>query len=205
MQIQGTMSDIEQWYKFTATAASHYIHVSFGTFGELTGLYFQIYDGSGNTVFGSKSFTMRDRHYEITSLTSGTEYYIKLWPYNYSNTGTYKIAYNTTILPPDYTTLTENVLADGNILTPNDEQWFKFTPTAGSSKEIYVDFNSGTLTNLSIKMYDSSSNPIGTDISLTTGGYSYSTVDVTSGNVYFIRVKSGNSISGTYKITFGNH
>jgi len=85
----------EQWFKFTATAATQYIHVSFGT---LADLYVQVYDSSYNTV-GSQTNLYSSTKSISRTLTSGQVYFIKVWPYG-SNSGTYKIAFNTSSTAP---------------------------------------------------------------------------------------------------------
>jgi len=85
-----------QWFKFTATASTQYIHVSFGT---LTYLYVQVYDSSGAAV-GSSTNLYGSTRYVSRTVTVGQEYYIRVWPYNSSYSGTYRIAFNTSTTPP---------------------------------------------------------------------------------------------------------
>jgi uncharacterized repeat protein (TIGR02543 family) len=88
----------EEWFKFTATAATQYIHVSFGT---LTYLYVQLYDSSGTTTVGNQTILYNGIvKYTSQSLTSGQVYYVKVTPYTSSYSGTYKIAFNTSSTAP---------------------------------------------------------------------------------------------------------
>jgi len=91
-----TTSGGDQWFKFTATASTQYIHAGFGT---LNYLYVQVYDSSGTTVGSQTSLSSSTRYTSLT-VTSGQEYYIRVWPYNSSGSGTYRIAFNTSTTPP---------------------------------------------------------------------------------------------------------
>jgi hypothetical protein len=96
-----TASNKEQWFKFTATANTQYIHVSFGTMNDMK---VQLRDSTGGalgneiSLYGSKT-----RHTSLM-VTSGQSYYIRVTPgsyhYSYSNSGTYRIAFNTSETPP---------------------------------------------------------------------------------------------------------
>jgi hypothetical protein len=88
----------EQWFQFTATAANQYIHIARGT---LTGVNIQLYNSAGNE-FGS-SYTIYEyssNQYINLSVTSGSVYYIAVWPYS-SRSGEYKIGFNTDSTPPN--------------------------------------------------------------------------------------------------------
>jgi hypothetical protein len=84
------------WYKFTATAETQYIHVASGT---LDLLYGQLHDSAGNEL-GSKHYYVRGG-YQSLMVISGSVYYIKMWPTYGSGSGTYKIAFNTSTTAPD--------------------------------------------------------------------------------------------------------
>jgi len=183
-----TSSDV-QWFKFTATASTQFIHASFGT---LTNLYVQVYDSSGATI-GSETYLYSSNSYVSQSVTVGQEYYIKVRSYS---SGTYQIAFNATVVPPGAIQLTANTWADGNLPTSSDVQWFKFTATAGTQ---YIHVSFGTLTYLYVQMYDSSGSTVGseTDLNVST---KYVSRSVTVGQEYYIRVRP--SGSGTYRIGF---
>jgi len=85
----------QQWFKFTATARTQYIHVSFSTFYSY--FYIQVYDSSGDVVVNQTSFSDSTRYVSMT-VTEGQEYYIRVNNYSYS--GTYRIAFNTSETPP---------------------------------------------------------------------------------------------------------
>jgi hypothetical protein len=106
---EGTWADGEiktnddvNWYKFTATDTSQYIHVSFGTMTGLFGLKIQLYDGNGAKVGNegnlSESAFDSDKKYANRTLNKDQVYYINV--FTNSNTGTYKIAFNTSTTPP---------------------------------------------------------------------------------------------------------
>jgi len=90
-----TSSIKEQWFKFTATSDTQYIHVLFGT---LTDLYIQLYDSNGSTL-GSSMNLYGSTTYKSLMVTSGQVYYIKVTGYS-SSTGTYKIGFNTSTAAP---------------------------------------------------------------------------------------------------------
>jgi len=188
-------SSAEQWFKFTATASTQYIHFNPDT---LTRLYVQLYDSSGETVAyfnlpsGSGSSS---KNYITRSVTGGQEYYIKA---SGSSSGSYQIGFTKTIYPPT-PTLTENVWADGNLPASSDEQWFMFTATASTQ---YIHFNPGTLTSLNVQLYNSSGDTVGSQTSLS--DYTkYITRSVTEGQEYYIKARPYNSTaSGTYRIGF---
>jgi hypothetical protein len=194
-----TSSDV-QWFKFTATADTQFIHVSLGT---LNDLYVQVYNSSGSTV-GSETrlYSNISNKYVSLSVTVGQVYYIRVRPYDSSKSGTYKIGFNTLPLSPGTTTtpLTENVWADGNLPASSDEQWFKFTATASTQ---YIHVSLGTLTNLYVQVYDSSGSTVGSGTNLNSSSSNkYISQSVTVGQEYYIRIRPNSSNSGTYKIGF---
>jgi hypothetical protein len=191
-----TSSDV-QWFKFTATASTQYIHASFNT---LTQMYVQLYDSSGATV-GSRQNLSGSKAYVSQSVTSGQEYYIKVLPYSTSYSGIYKIGFNTTFYSPGttITQLTENTWENGNLPTSSDVQWFKFNATASTQ---YIYAYPGTLNYLYVQLYDSSGATVGIRQNLS-GTTTYISQSVTSGQEYYIKVwPFTSSGSGTYKIGF---
>jgi hypothetical protein len=192
-------ADGEQWFKFTATEISHYIHVSFGT---LTNLYVQVYGSNGTEV---ETWTYL---YSSTTNTNRTtavdqEYYIKVTPYS-GYSGTYKIAFNTSTTPPAITLPTENLIpltadtwADGSISTAGGEQWFKFTATANPN---HIHFSPGTLTSVKVNVYNSSGNIVGNQINLTSST-KISSRATTASQEYYIKITPDYG-SGAYKIAF---
>ena len=94
-------------------------------------------------------------------------------------------------------TLTENTWTDDALLSYNDERWFRFTATASTQ---YIHINFGTLTGLSIQLYDSDFDTSGNSSSLYSST-TYTSRSVTDGDVYYIKV-TYSSYSGTYQIGF---
>jgi hypothetical protein len=187
----------EQWYKFTATANTQYIHVSFGTMNYLR-VY--VYASSGAQVENEKHFYSSNK-YNSWSVTVGQEYYIKTWNTSGSGSGTYQIGFTSSSIAQPGTTitsLTENTWADGNLPTENDEQWFKFTATASTQ---YIHAGFGTLDGMYVQMYDSSGATVGSQTYLSNYNPSVSS-SVTAGQEYFIRVRLYFSNTGTYRIGF---
>jgi len=204
-----TSSSPEQWFKFTATADTQYIHVSFGTLSPSMGLKVQVYDSN---IAAVESETVLDyiTKYIPRSVTPEQVYYIKVQPYNSSYTGTYNIAFNksptspsvTVTLPSSANMLTENTWANGTLAYSNSLQWFKFIATADTQ---YIHAAFGTLfttTGMNVQVYDSSGASVITDSLLHgTGVGSFISLSVTQGQTYYIRVWS-NVATGTYQIAF---
>jgi hypothetical protein len=190
----------EQWFTFTATSSTQYIHFTFGT---LTSLYMQIYDSNGGTVGISRfvSYSSMSK-YASQSVTSGQIYYIKVWPY--SGNGTYKIVFSTSsggIWPPSNANpLTVNQWANGNISSSITEQWFTFTATAS---KLYIHYYFDTLTNFGVEIFDSNGIWVEGFGSAGSQGSHYHELSASlmSGNMYYIKV-SYTLMYGTYRIAF---
>jgi hypothetical protein len=191
----------EQWFKFTATSSTQYIHVNFGT---LSDLYVQLYNSDGGTV-GSQANLYGSTKYASRSLNYGQEYYIKVTPFSSYGSGAYQIAFNMSsaapgtgiTLPSNAIPLTASVWADGSLST-GGEQWFKFTATS-STQYIHVSF--GTLQYLYVQLYNSEG---GTVVSQTIlySSAKYVSMSLNSGQEYYIKVTPYSSYSGTYQIAF---
>ena len=193
-------SDEPQWFRFTASANTHYIHYSFGT---LTVANVQVYTSDGaalnttNSMSGSGISSSSSRR-----VSSGQVYYIKVWPSG-NRSGTYQIAVNTTNMPPLPDTiipLSANTWANGDIPTANGQQWFSFTPT-GSSQYIHASF--GTLTDLNITVYNSAGAEVGGSTSRLRSNTRFASRTSLSNQTYYIKVwPYANNASGTYQIAF---
>jgi hypothetical protein len=205
----------EQWFKFTATASTQYIHVLFGT---MTKLDVGLYDSKGNALGDSIQFYGNSNTNKFVSrtMTSGQVYYLRVisgtyYSSNYSNSGTFRIAFNSMQWPPDTitkaATLSANTWADGVITSSTDEQWFKFTATAGSQ---YIHVQYGSMTTLYVGLYDSNGTALGNSINFhgSSNTNANNSIMVTSGQMYYLRVTPGtaysygSSKSGTYRIGF---
>jgi hypothetical protein len=187
-----------QWFKFTATASTQYIHVDFGT---LNNLNVYVYDSSGDWVGNSAHLSDSTKN-TTRSVTIGQEYYIEVISYLAAYSGTYKIGFTALPVPPGttITQLTADTWADGNLPTSSDVQLFKFTATASTQ---YIHVWLGTLNTPGVQVYDLSGDTIGTETYLSGGGIKNTTRSVTIGQEYYIRVRSTDSrYSGTYKIGF---
>jgi hypothetical protein len=186
----------EQWFTFTATADTQYIHASFGA---LTDLYVQVYNSSGAAVgVQTRLNSSSSNKYISPAVSTGQTYYIKVTPWSSSYSGTYKIGFNTGIIPPSVS-LTLNTWADGD-LPATGEQWFSFTATA-DTQWIHASF--GTLTNLYLQVYDSSGATAG-GTNLSSSGNKYTFGTFSTGQMYYIKVTPYGSIysGSTYKIGF---
>jgi predicted RNA-binding protein with TRAM domain len=189
----------EQWFKFTATADTQYLHADFGTLSASYGMNINVYNSSGTAV-ESQTRLYSGTKYTSRPVTIGQEYYIRVVQYNSSYSGTYKIAFNTAFVPPDVAvaTLTAATWTAGTLST-NGVQWFKFTATA-ATQYLHVDF--GTLTSLYVDVYDTGGTAVGSQANLT-GSTRYTSRSVTSGQAYYIRITPySSSYSGNYRIAF---
>jgi len=83
-----------QWFRFTATAATQYLHVSFGT---LTDLWVQLYDSNYTTV-GAETNLYSSTRYISRTVTAGQVYYIRVRPY--SGSGTFRVTFNASSTAP---------------------------------------------------------------------------------------------------------
>jgi hypothetical protein len=177
----------EQWFKFTATTETQYIHIAYGT---LSYSYLQLYSGPDVPVGDSWSGTTP----QSRSVTIGKVYYIKV----YGDSGTYKIGITESSFSPD----TLAAMVSAPVLAPDTwaqrtlasdgEQWFKFTATAETQ---YIHIVYGTLNYSYLQLYSGPDDPVGDSWSGTTP----QNRSVTIGKVYYIRVYGG---SGTYRIAF---
>jgi len=95
--------------------------------------------------------------------------------------------------------LAENQWANGNISTPDGEQWFTFNATA-STQYIHVTF--GTLNDLYVQLYDSNGSAAGSSTNLY-GSTRYASRSLTSDQKYYIKVTPfSSSNGGNYQIAF---
>jgi fibronectin type 3 domain-containing protein len=202
-------NDTEQWFRFTATAGTQYIHLTLGT---LTDLYVQVYSNNDIAIESRANLSGSNGHTKSISrtLTVGAEYYIKVTPY-YSGSlgsGTYRIAFSNTLMPPGISTptLSANTWRDSDMLSSENQQWFRFTATAATQ---YIHVKFGGLTDLYVQVYDSSINTVGnrTNLDGSNGYTKYISRTLTVGAEYYIQVTpyySGSLGSGTYRIAFSN-
>jgi hypothetical protein len=191
----------EQWFTFTASATSHYIHTTTGTMG---GYYAEVYNNTG-TRQGARA-TMTNSATQWTALASGDTYFIRVFAQTGTAKGTFRIAFTQTNTTPAVTVPTTNVTeltlgrwADGSITATNPEQWYKFTATATTQ---YIHASFGSLTQISATLYTDEGTAVGIAANLTAIASMNRTV--TEGDTYYIRVRPSASptVPGTYKIMF---
>ena len=186
-------SNDQHWFTFTATASTQFIHADFGTLNFLT---VNVYDSSGavgseTDLYNSIMFTNTSR-----SLTVGQTYYIRVTTYNINFSGTYRIAFTMSIIPPGAIELTENIWANGNIPTSNSQQWFTFAATASTP---FIHIEIGTLTQLYVQVYDSGGTTLEYENLLSTS----TSISLTTEQTHYIRVMpDGSSQSSDYRIAF---
>jgi hypothetical protein len=195
-----TSSSGEQWFRFTASAAAQYIHLSFNA---PANLYVQAYDAN-NKVGNEVNFSGGGGgDHLLLTLTEGKRYYIRVRR-DGAGGGAYRIAFNAMPLPPGILTaaaeLSADTWADGAITPTNREQWFKFS--AGTAAH-YLHIRTPVV-DLNVRLYDDKGNPRGDWIHWKTGRepLPLQTVD---GQLYYIRVTpylyNG---SGAYRIAFNS-
>ena len=101
--------------------------------------------------------------------------------------------------------LSANIWSDG-ALTEGAEQWFKFTAAAGTQ---YLHVIFGTMDSMDVQLYTDTDSALGNAIGLY-GDIKYTSLTVTAGKVYYIKVTPGtkgyydSSTTGTYRITFNS-
>jgi hypothetical protein len=200
----------EQWFKFIARGAVQYLHIIYGTMNNMD---VQLYTNSGNALGNAINLHSNQANYTSFSVSSGQVYYVKVTPgtgyqYESSKTGTYRITFNSVQFTPGTfdaaASLSEGVWANGNILD-GGEQWFKFTASAGTQ---YLHVIFGTMDNMDVRLYTDTADALGNALHLRGGGDSYTSLIITSGQVYYVRVTPGtdyqyiSSKTGTYRIAF---
>ncbi|GBU26688.1 hypothetical protein R84B8_00198 [Treponema sp. R8-4-B8] len=201
----------EQWFSFTSTATSQYIHFQPGTLARID---VQLYTAAGAPV-GSRSYLSSGNVYTTQTVTNNTQYYIMVLPYSSSFTnGAYKIAFGDSSTQPAITipsidsipALTADTWTDGNITTTVGEQWFKFTATATSH---YIHFlpgtGSGALTDVYVRLFTADGKNVRDPVNLDNSTPSTNQTGLTATTTYYIRVTPySNTYSGTYKIAFNS-
>jgi len=190
-----------QWFSFTATETTKYIHVSFGS---LPDLYLSIYNSNGMLVLNQTNLYNNTTYASLQgSITSGQTYFIRVQPYE-SHNGTYQISLSRstsdsfeTALAGGAANLSQGIWANG-LLAANGVQWFNFT-TTGYTQYIHVSF--GSLSDLYLSIYNSDGVLVLNQTNLY-NNTTYVNLSTTIGQTYFIRVQPYGSNSGNYQITF---
>jgi hypothetical protein len=189
-----TRSGKEQWYRFTASESTHYVHLLPGT---ATAFWIQLYGSNGGTI-GNAVYSSGGNASGPWELEPGKTYYIR-FPSGYS--GTFQIACNDSSMPPpvalptaDAVPLAANIWANG---TTSGGEWYRFTANAATQ---YIHFNFTTATGASVKVYDSAGNMIGTQSSAPVTVPSFSR-ELTNGSVYYLYV-TRELYDGAFQIAF---
>jgi len=192
-------SNSDQWFTFTATAVTQYIHAKFNT---SMGLYVQLYDKNFDYI-GVQEIISSDfiSRFISRTVTIGQVYYIRLFPSG-TGRGEYQVTFNTTGIPPgtNVTSLNTNSWSDWNYISSNDDHWFTFTATNNSH---YIHTPN---TSVFYQVYDSNFNTI---FSSNIGGDGIYAITarftLTNGQKYYIRVNLNGAYSGaSYRIAFNN-
>jgi hypothetical protein len=199
----------EQWFKFTATASTHYIHVVHDMLSDFS---VQLYDNNKSAVGSKHNYHQSQLNYgyigwysEI-AVTRGKKYYLKVTPYSGSETGAYRIGCNTMELSPGSLPKAKILAADtwvDGLITldrSGDDSLYKFTATTAATHYLHIKL--GTLTPpVYVRFFNSSGDIVVERTSLTGNGYIYYS-SLTNGSVYYASVWSASSNTGTYQIAF---
>jgi hypothetical protein len=159
-----------EWFTFTATAVTQYIHFDPGTMDDV---YVQLYNTDGTKTGGQSNLynSSNSLLYTSRALTIGEAYFIWVKPYRNSGSGNYKIAFNTYNAPPTIsvpdpariTPLVEDTPANGDIISSGSTQWFSFTASTGVH---FIHFKPGNgnpqgdLKDVYVQVCDTSGNTI---------------------------------------------
>jgi len=196
-------NDSVQWFRFTATDDTQYIHADFNS---LTGMYVKLYNSDGNKIGNTENLSPSNPYTVPDSLAAGQMYYINVLPSNPSGYGVYRIVFNESntqpaiTLPSNAAALNESAWADAAITAEDGVQWYKFT---ASGAEQYIHAGIGTLTSLYIQVYDSTGIKVGNTENLSPSNTYAALASLTSGQDYYIKVLPYSSFfSGTYQIAF---
>ena len=175
-----------QWFKFTATDATQYIHFKSGT---LDYAYACLYNSDGSPIEAYS--IIYSNHPFSRTVTSGEEYYIKVWA---GAAGTFQIGFNKS------TRLVDNILTFNTWTEGNGEQWFSFIAT-DTTQYIHIEPINMVFPSPMFFYYLYDAND--TYISDTTivGGGSHSET-LTIGQAYYINMSPPGN--GTYLISFNN-
>jgi hypothetical protein len=202
--VEGSLSSgaLVNWYSFTATTATQYIHVSFGSLLFSDGVNVQLYDSSGNMADSQRTLNGSNPSLSVTK-TSG-QYYARVTPCNVSSTGTYVILLNTSVIPPGITpaTLAADTWTNGTLSSSNGVHWYSFTANA-ATQYIHVDFNSNmsSSSGVYIQVYDTSGGPKGSEERWRSPSNLFRTRSLSNGQTYYIRVAAYGNY-GSYRIGY---
>jgi hypothetical protein len=146
-----TAGSEEQWFTFTATATTHYIHAELEEWYEI---YVQLYTTAGLPVGGEVylyNYSMFDEVnlYELVEgLTVGTKYYMRVTTYPGDDLF-YLIAFNSSstpppvivdIPPPPYTSVTtlySGTWVYGDMYWYSTGEWYQFDVTEGTTYYVF--------------------------------------------------------------------
>lgn len=186
-----------QWYRFTATAGTQYIHVAHGT---LPNVYVQLYDRAGNAIGDLHAFD-HGGEYAGLSVTTGKVYYLMA---SSSAGGTYKIAFTESpeVTPDTMAEMASAATLAAGVWSRKDlaaggRQWFQFTATAGTQ---YIHVVYGTLRDMYVQVYDGAGKKMGDPYAFNQNGY-YASLLVDRGSNYYLMVWPASG-GGSYKIAF---
>jgi len=116
----------EQWFRFTATDYTQYIHFNPGSMNDC---YIEVYDATGESVpiyrttdtWSNYRVNLYGSSLYASSYTEPYQtYYIKVWPYYSSNYGNFQIAFNSSSTPPGELIYVPPTYIDVNFYTPEE-------------------------------------------------------------------------------------
>jgi hypothetical protein len=201
-----TLQQKEQWFNFTATSGTQYIHIKYGTIDRA--LYVEPYNKKGEKIANAEYLT--DNQKKSFVVTNGEVHFIKVYPYNDTSTGTFQIAFTNTEVSPDTLAgmatakpLNAGTWAEGSFSSVKQVEWFQFTANAAAgTQRIHIKY--GTIDRaVYIHLHNTSGMPVENQEYLTDNGKTQPTV--TNGQTYYIKVYPFNEGStGTFRIAFNN-
>jgi hypothetical protein len=108
-----TSSGGEQYFRFVATASTHYIHFGYGS---LDDVWVEVYSSSGSLVGDRENLYSSNTSESWSGLTSGQTYYIRVWPWSSWDYGTYRISFNSSWSSPSWSIAPSmDIIPDSNM------------------------------------------------------------------------------------------
>lgn len=212
----GTPDD-DVWFKFVATTTSLQLNGSFDS-GE-SDVYWHVFSGSCASSMTSILCTDTDAGGNLSGLTIGNTYYVRMYAY-YSNDDTqYDICLNAPPPPPandnctgataltpssspsctsslsgTVESSTQSSQSNSCSGTANDDVWYKFTATS-TSHTVALSNVTGSTLDMYHSVYGGTCNSIGSPL-ICNDNNSSDINGLTVGNVYYVRVYTYTSSTG---------
>lgn len=213
-----TIDDDDVWYKFVATATTHYISL-LNVAGSVTDMYHSVFTGTCGSL-GAALLCSDPNNSIVSGLTIGNTYYVRV--YTYSSTGgqttTFDICVGTPPPPPANDdcanavmltvnpTLTCTATTSGTVASAtaspdangcfgdsDDDVWYKFVATH-ASHVITLSNIAGSTTDMYFSVHSGACGSL-TEL-LCSDANSNTVTGLTPGNTYYVRVFTYTSTGG---------